>query len=114
MLRQNEETGGMKPRRSREPLANAGSRQLFILFVEDLKSIEKASLFRQFCAGDTIDITPTWPNCFVLKNLSQERGKLNREAPNFGRNISKQLGPRVETNQAIAHACLAKGTATCR
>jgi len=45
----------MKPRGSREPLANAGSRQLFILFVEDLKSIEKAGLFRQFCAGDTID-----------------------------------------------------------
>jgi hypothetical protein len=46
MLRQNEETKGMMPRRSREPLANATTRQLFILFVEDLKSIEKASLFR--------------------------------------------------------------------
>jgi hypothetical protein len=104
----------MKPRRSREPLANAGSRQLFILFVEDLESIEKASLFRQFCAGDTIGITPTWPNCFVLKNLSQEHLKLNREAHNFGRKISEQLGPQVETNQAIARSCPSKGITACR
>jgi hypothetical protein len=91
MLRQNVETGGMKPRRSREPLANAGSRQLLILFVEDLKSIEKASLFRQFCAGDTIVITPKWPNCFVLKNLSQEPLCLNEEAPDFGwKTVSSQ------------------------
>jgi hypothetical protein len=81
MLRQNEETGGMKPRRSRAPLANAESRQVFILFVEDLKSIEKASLFHQFCAGDTIDITPIWSICFVLKNLFQKPSGPLKKAP---------------------------------